>query len=450
VPHVVRDWRLDCVTLTTLPPSFIEEWTRRLNAPITEEQEENFKKLKGHIETLKASYSNEVTVDEAAALLDDMDEVACETKKKRSHRATSDKEIKPLEVFVTLTLLKNNLSYDVLAVTMLPYLGRVFHESTVREMTNYVLMRNARAGSFARTMRRFQVKEKYFFMCTFMSDGVPMFCRGNEKLFNGKHDDKYLLFQVALMMDGCPLAWFGPHYGREHDCTCMQGSDMFPHKEKELGLGDLAFSSLKHYLTQVKGTKKKNKLSEGEDLFDIEFRRVRNRVEHFFAQLDEFRCMWYNLHGIQWNTYAFSMIFNSECLVWELNDKREHTDTIVYTLSCSDYAMRFDEQPDCNCKFRYATKMEKEKTVELRDEITERLVRDDVEPMSKPPAHSAKSRNKPYYSKTRAQLQEKKKERRAKREAELKAERSQRGILKRSIEKASREQGENKTKKTKK
>ena len=48
-----------------------------------------------------------------------------------------------------------------------------------------------------------------------------------------------------------------------------------------------------------------------EDLFDMDFRRVRNRIEHFFGRIDKHRFFWYNCHEEDWNRWAFGFVFNA-------------------------------------------------------------------------------------------------------------------------------------------
>jgi len=62
---------------------------------------------------------------------------------------------------------------------------------------------------------------------------------------------------------------------------------MFAHKRGEFWVWETWPLAVNHYLTQHKLSKNKKKLTVEEDLFEIEFRRVRNQAEHFLAQLDK-------------------------------------------------------------------------------------------------------------------------------------------------------------------
>ena len=123
-------------------------------------------------------------------------------------------------------------------------------------------------------------------------------------------------------------------------------------------MGDLAFGGIQHFLTQVKLSKKKTSLDADEDLFDMDFRRVRNRIEQFFARIDKHRFIWYNTHGEEWNRQAFGLVFNAECVSCEDDDTRLTNDrtsplypTVKFEALGSDHVQKWDEASECDCDF---------------------------------------------------------------------------------------------------
>ena len=118
-----------------------------------------------------------------------------------------------------------------------------------------------------------------------------MYCRGPYSLFNGKQHDKYLSFQSYCMLDGCPLAITGPVEGSTHDSDAVCLSKPFNHKELEFIFADLAYISVRLMLTQKKGQPSESPEDDlgtpQDEWYDMEFRRVRNRVERVFGGLDK-------------------------------------------------------------------------------------------------------------------------------------------------------------------
>ena len=184
-------------------------------------------------------------------------------------------EIDPKVTFVTLLLFHVNVTYKQLAWIVQPTTGRVLEESTLRKIwVARCLAANDKAGSLADLERRFSVTDKDFADCFSIVDGVPVYCRGERDLYNKKQGCKYLTFQWYIMFDGCPLAVTGPYPGSMHDSEAVRGSNPFPHKSLEWILADLAYIGMRHMLTQKKGS-----LGVDDEWYDMEFRRVRNRIE---------------------------------------------------------------------------------------------------------------------------------------------------------------------------
>jgi len=336
--------------------------------------------------------------------------------------------ITDLQIFVALALIHSNFSGRVLSIVMRPYIGKHVEEHNLRRSYwGPVFRANAAFGSMAKENKRFQVHEPNFPNVTWITDGVPVYVRGNATLFNGKHHDKYFLFEVAIMMDGTPLAWQGPFEGREHDSTCTADRPWFRHKKTELGMGDMAFGGIQHYLTQVKLSKAKRELTEDENTFDRDFRRVRNRIEHFFASIDHHRFLWYNEHGMEWNQQAFGLMFNAECIKCEgirVKVNNDHTPmypTVKFEDVESEHVDTWEAAEDCTCTFpKLANKSEGANTIrDYRDELTRWIACNVKSILSKPPKR-ANPNHVPKESLTRKQRREKWGDARDKRKEELK------------------------------
>ena len=54
----------------------------------------------------------------------------------------------------------------------------------------------------------------------------------------------------------------------------------------------------------------------------MEFRRVRNHIERIFGALDQHRFMWYSLFSHEVIAHAMQLIFNAECVRWQLEPPR--------------------------------------------------------------------------------------------------------------------------------
>ena len=78
-------------------------------------------------------------------------------------------------------------------------------------------------------------------------------------------------------------------------------------------MADLAYIAIRHMLTQLKGT-----LVGKAEWFDMEFRRVRNRIERVFGALDQHRVMWYSLFGQELIGMIVRLIFNAKCVRWDV------------------------------------------------------------------------------------------------------------------------------------
>ena len=133
-----------------------------------------------------------------------------------------------IQVFA-ISMLHMNLTFEQACAVLYPYIGnRLFSPTWFRKsIMEPVLAASNNVGNMADVERRFRVREENYFMCTSIVDGLPVFRRGPQSLYNGKHATKYWTFQVFIMIDGCPLAWSGPFEGSMHDSECLAGSDIY-------------------------------------------------------------------------------------------------------------------------------------------------------------------------------------------------------------------------------
>lgn len=158
------------------------------------------------------------------------------------YEVASKLNMKPDHVFVAASQMHLNISGEAFRFVIGPYIGRICSSENIRmRIVGPVFRKNLAHGNMVDLTRRLYYRDPIFIDCTFIIDGVPVFCRGAEACYNDKHGDKFYSFQVAVMIDGCPLAWSGPFEGKQHDATSIDGLSLFPVKENELGFADLAY-----------------------------------------------------------------------------------------------------------------------------------------------------------------------------------------------------------------
>ena len=317
-----------------------------------------------------------------------------------------DVDVKKL--YVTLCLLHLNVSYEQLAcIVRSTTNGKVLDESSIRKRyVNVVLDANEKKGSLADVNRRFCVTDPDFKDCFCIVDGVPVYCRGPHSLFNNKQHDKYLSFQWYCMLDGCPLAITGPVEGSMHDSDAVCLTKPFNHKDLELILADLAYISVRHMLTQKKGSLG----SPQDEWYDMEFRRVRNRVERVFGGLDKHRVLWYSLFSKEVIAQIMLLIFNAECVRWQLEppdaDSR-YADAVVYLHPKSPDVLAWVNSPDCACAMFKGDK-DFERTMDMkRDNITSAIwLKKPVVPTGKRSAHGKSGQSKTYVRRAKQEMKQ--------------------------------------------
>ena len=323
--------------------------------------------------------------------------------------------IDPRKTYVTLSLLHMNVSYEQLAfIVKSTTNGKVLDESTLRkDYVKVCLEASTKRGSLADVNRRFSVTDPDFPDCFSIVDGVPVYCRGPHELYNGKQGDKYLSFQWYMMLDGCPLALTGPVEGSVHDSDAVCMTRPFPHKWKEFVLADLAYISLRHMLTQLKG----GLPGPQEEWFDMEFRRVRNRIERIFGALDQHRFMWYSLFSHEVIAHAMQLIFNAECVRWQLEPPAptsRYAGDVVYRDPHSAEVVAWLDSEDCDCAFFKADKDFARVADAKRAEMTAAMwVNKPLVPVGKRSAHSKGGPEQLYPRRTKAEMKEYKRDMKA-------------------------------------
>ena len=80
-------------------------------------------------------------------------------------------------------------------------------------------------------------------------------------------------------------------------------------------IADKTYRSVRHCPRQETG-------SSVDDLFNIDFRRVRNRRERFFGHLDKHKLLHYNQHSKEFLKSAFGLLWNSECVDWRIRPRQ--------------------------------------------------------------------------------------------------------------------------------
>ena len=315
-------------------------------------------------------------------------------------------EIDPKVTFVTLLLFHVNVTYKQLAWIVQPTTGRVLEESTLRKIwVARCLAANDKAASLADLERRFSVTDKDFADCFSIVDGVPVYCRGERDLYNKKQGCKYLTFQWYIMFDGCPLAVTGPYPGSMHDSEAVRGSNPFPHKSLEWILADLAYIGMRHMLTQKKGS-----LGVDDEWYDMEFRRVRNRIERVFGGLDNHRFLWYSLFGQEVIAQAVRLIFNAECIRWELEPpgpEQRYGSDIIYMQPTNPIVQAWTKSEECDCTFFKEDKEFTLKHTAKQDAITTQLSTKRVAlPSGKRSPNSKGGPNQTYLRRTKKEMKQ--------------------------------------------
>ena len=268
-------------------------------------------------------------------------------------------------MFCALAMLHLNLTHEQAAALLIPYVGGHYSAPHIwKKFIQPALKLSDEAGNLADTERRFSIREKAFCMVLSILDGVPMYSRGPSELYNAKKAAKYWTFQVLLMMDGCPLAWSGPFEGRIHDSECLAQSDIpsFMHRRDEMIIADKAYIDNRHCFCQEVGP-------AIDETFDMEFRRIRNRVERFFAHMDQHKLLHYNQHRKDFARSAFGLLWNAECTHWKVHQVTLYDDSVESLDSTHSVVREWASRDFCSCHFQKGDKKDKDDIREYREEV---------------------------------------------------------------------------------
>lgn len=320
-----------------------------------------------------------------------------------------------VDVFSALCLARLNIGWAELAVLLRPWVG-VLAESTLRSHVAPVLA-SAKRHKLVDQSRRFLFSDPLLPGVFSILDGVPVPTRGSAALYNGKHAMKYLTFQVFLSLDGGVLEWsVHGEDGTKHDSECLEGTPwLSQHRRDELVCADLAYISNRHALCQYKGA-----LDERQELFDIVFRRLRTRVERFFGAIDKHRMFHYAVQSRETIDGLFCLVMNAEAVRWTM-------DSLNPYMLAQDEAQKslWLQQPVCECRFEKLDNEHRQRKAlnDFREELKEFVWNDraNIRMKSLPSAHAAKG-TLPKPTKTKAQIRDSFKDRKAKTRELQKAE----------------------------
>ena len=208
------------------------------------------------------------------------------------------------DIFAVAMILHLNLSYGA-AAALLVFLGFDVSESTLCRLVSSVceLVKDSRSY---RPERRFMVREPKWPQVTALIDGVPVYCRGTAEFHNDKNGQKSVVFQVVVDVAGRPLAWSEGLPGRRTDAVAIDGWEPFVHCKGEFILADSMYIASAHCVTPWKKGASTNVSKMARDNFECAHRKVRARVEHYFARLS--RHKW--TRGSDFHTSQIPSLFN--------------------------------------------------------------------------------------------------------------------------------------------
>ena len=109
-------------------------------------------------------------------------------------------------------------------------------------------------------------------------------------------------------------------------------------------MDDKAYISVRHCLCQ-------EKRDDIDEEFDVEFRRIRNSVERFFAFLDQHKIFHYNQHRVEFVRLVFGLTCNAECIRWKIDETKYYHDTIEKIPLDHSVVQEWKSRPMCHCTF---------------------------------------------------------------------------------------------------
>ena len=256
----------------------------------------------------------------------------------------------------------SNVVLRMLVARFYPAAKEIKSVSSLMKAVNEVLQKNSQKN-LSRPENRFQKMHPLFSTATCCLDGVPIFMRGTKKYYNGKHKDKFITNQVWVCWERRPMWYMGPYPGKMHDAACLNeevseevpeeksssdddddgadddGADdasdsddeqlaapaapfeqkePFVHFREEGFHTDLGYISNNHCVCPVKkgnDTDALVELTEPELVYNEHHKKLRARVESFFAYLDRHRFLHYCLRRPNTIALMWHLMWNAECLL---------------------------------------------------------------------------------------------------------------------------------------
>ena len=135
--------------------------------------------------------------------------------------------VHPTALWVVLVIAHLNLTDEQMGAVLCPYVhDNIVSDTYIRKYCMKPVFARTHDVMFPTEDARFRFRDQVFFKCTMIVDGVPIPSRGGNDMYNGKHGMKLFSYQVLVNMDGCPVAWYGPFQGKEHDSDQLAVSEV--------------------------------------------------------------------------------------------------------------------------------------------------------------------------------------------------------------------------------
>ena len=116
--------------------------------------------------------------------------------------------------------------------------------------------------------------------------------------------------QIILSHESIAIHVSSEYAGSVHDSTIFQHTTCFPHFERDMILGDTAYSALPHIVCPHE-----HPVTNRERAFNAVCQIVRQRVERYFAMLNTFRLFWYCNHYARGPQSFLTAALNLVCAV---------------------------------------------------------------------------------------------------------------------------------------
>lgn len=192
-------------------------------------------------------------------------------------------------MIIATLFLHMNMTFEQLSILLAGY-GVKKSESSLRRLFHKVVAAAPAEGYYKPELRkRYSIPE--FPQMTAIVDGVPLRCRADAEHYNDKNKAKTVVFQVITDLVGRPIAWNRGETGNRTDAYSADGWVPFPYRPDEFFFGDVMYSSSAHCVTHWKIGAKTQYTKVQRSNFELVHRKVRARVEHYFARLNRHQIM---------------------------------------------------------------------------------------------------------------------------------------------------------------